>query len=320
MVVGLLLASLAAVAFGSGTFIQHMTAVTLEPPDHHRTRRGLLRLLASLATRPRWLFGQALAGGGTALQFTALAFAPVAVVEPIVGAGLPVALVLEAVRMRRRPRWRLLTGLVLCVAGLVVFLLFSRASSPRRDPGLLSATLLLALGAGLAMVSRFAPGGRVGSVLSGLAAGGCLGVAVVAVAVPIARFQARGLGTALAHWGPYLAGVVGLLATAATQQAYVRGELAWSLPALTVADPLVATTLSVFVLHEQLDQHAAPIWSAGALAAAVGVALSAMSRPAGMVTTAPTTPSSLTQTTAGRPHAGGRRRDHDRRRNGGHPA
>jgi hypothetical protein len=204
-------------------------------------------------------------------------------VEPIVGAGLVVAIVLEAMHQRHRPGPRLAAGLLVCFGGLVTFLLFSHASAPRHDPGLFSAAALLVLGGTLALTARFAPSGRAGSVISGLAAGGCLGVAVTAVAVPISRFQTQGLADTITDWSPYVAVAVGLLATAATQQAYARGELAWSLPALTVADPLVATTLSVALLREQLDRAAAPIWGAGAVAAAVGVALSAASRAGGGV-------------------------------------
>ena len=285
VLIGFVLASLAAVGFGSGTFIQHVTAVSVEHAESgQRTDRGLVGLLLKLVRNPRWLLGQALAGGGTGLQFSALAFAPVAVVEPIVGGGLAVALVLEAVRERSRPSLRLVIGLLLCIGGLVTFLLTSRASSPDENPGSVTAVILLSLAVGLALISRFVPGGRVGSVLSGFAAGGCLGVAVAAVAIPIAQLRMHGIGDTLTGWTPYVAAVAGLLATAATQQAYARGELAWSLPALTVADPLVATVLSVLVLHETLDSGGTPFWATGAAVAIAGVALSAVSRAGGTLT------------------------------------
>jgi hypothetical protein len=285
MVFGVLLACLAAVGFGSGTFLQHITAVSVEQPKTgRRAHLGLADLLWKLIRSRRWLFGQVLASGGTAVQFAALAFAPVAVVEPIVGAGLPVALVLETIRERRWPGPRLVAGLVLCVGGLVTFLLASRASGPRTETHILSAAILLALAVGLALIARLMPGGRVGSALSGVTSGGCLGVAVVAVAIAIARLKGHGVLATFTHWSPYLAAACGLLATAATQQAFARGRLAWSLPALTVADPLVATVLSVLVLHEALVSGAAVWWVSGAVVAIVGVALSAASRAGRSVT------------------------------------
>lgn len=275
---GLLLAAVAAVAFGTGTFVQHLSAREVKNPEGHRpTGLGLVQLLASLVRRPQWLLGQALAGGGTGTQSAALAFAPIAVVEPIVAAGLVVALTLEAVRLRHRPSPRLLIGLVMCVAGLIVFLLFSQASGPSQVLSLGGGLLLLSAALVLALVSRFAPSGRVGSVISGTAAGATLGVAVVAVAAALHGIVEEGVDV-LATWRPYVAFATGFLATAATQQAYTRGRLAWSLPALTVADPLVATLLSVLLLGERLVRAGTPVWASGAALAIVGVILTASTR------------------------------------------
>jgi drug/metabolite transporter (DMT)-like permease len=272
VVIGLVLAVLAAIGFGTGTFIQHISAVAVEcPPPHHRTRHGLLGLLGALLIQPRWLLGQALAGGGTALQFGAMAFAPVTVVQPVVAIGLPVALVLEVVRERRRPAKRLAAGVVLCVLGLVMFVLFARAGSAPQAPGWLAAAVLIGLVGAFSLLGRFAPGGRVGAAFAGLGAGGALGVATVSAAVPLHRFLAGGLTALPTHWSPYVAVAAGVLATAASQQAYARGELAWSLPALTVCNALTATFLAVLVLREPVDMGSAPLWSAGAALAVVGV-------------------------------------------------
>jgi hypothetical protein len=284
VVIGLVLAVLAAVGFGAGTFIQHMSAVAVEcPPPHHRTRRGLLGLLGALLTQPRWLLGQALAGGGTALQLGALVFAPVTVVQPIMAVGLPVALVLEMVRERRRPAGRVAVGVVLCVGGLVVFVLFARAGSAPQAPGRLAAVVLIGLVVAFSLLGRFAPGGRVGAAFAGLGAGGAMGVATVLAAVPIHRFQAEGLMSLPTHWSLYVAIAAGVLATAACQQAYARGELAWSLPALTVWNALTATFLAVLLLREPVDMTSVPLWSAGAALAVVGVMVASITHGVGRV-------------------------------------
>jgi drug/metabolite transporter (DMT)-like permease len=272
VVIGLLLATAAAVGFGSGTFVQHLSCRAVEHPrEDSRTRRGLLGLLARLARQPRWLLGQVLAGAGMALQFGAMALAPVAVVQPVIAAGLPVALTLEVIRERRAPQLRLVAGMALCVAGLVVFVFFSRARSEVHPPGIGAAAVLLALAIAFAFAARFVPSGPGGALISGVGAGGGLGVATVCAAVAIHRFQAYGLIPLLTHWSPYLAAATGFLATAATQQAYARGALAWSLPALTVGNTLVATAISVLLVHERLDLRAAPAWTGGALLAVIGV-------------------------------------------------
>jgi drug/metabolite transporter (DMT)-like permease len=277
VVIGLLLATAAAVGFGTGTFVQHLSCRAVEHPrGDYRTERGLLRLLGRLVTQPRWLIGQVLAGGGMVLQFGAMAFAPVAVVQPVIAAGLPVALTLEVIRERRMPQPRLVGGMALCLAGLVVFVLFSRAQSEVHPPGVAAAAVLLGLGVAFALAARFVPSGPRGSLVSGAVAGGSLGVATVCAAVAIHRFQAYGAIPMLAHWSPYLALATGFLATAATQQAYARGALAWSLPALTVGNTLAATAISVLLIHERLDVGAAPAWSGGALLAVIGVTIMAV--------------------------------------------
>jgi hypothetical protein len=149
--------------------------------------------------------------------------------------------------------------------------LFSRAQSELHPPGLAAAAVLLSLAVAFALAARFVPSGPVGTLISGAGAGGGLGVATVCAALAIHRFQAYGLIPLVTHWSPYLAAFTGFLATAATQQAYARGALARSLPALTVGNTLVATAVSVLLVHERLDLQAAPAWTCGALLALIGV-------------------------------------------------
>ena len=279
MTIGLALAVLAAVGFGTGTFVQHMSAVAVEGPTaNHRTRHGLLGLLAMLLTRPRWLLGQALSGSGSALQFGAMAFAPVAVVQPLIAIGLPVALVLEVARERRLPAKRLAAGVTLCVGGLIMFVLFSRAGEAPHGPNWLTGVVLVGLAAGFALLGRFAPGGPVGAALSGTGAGGAVGVAAVTSSLPIHQLQSGGVLSLLTHWSLYTAIVVGVLSTAASQQAYARGELAWSLPAVTVVNTLVATCLAVLLLHEPVDMGTVPLWSVGAALAVTGVVIASITQ------------------------------------------
>lgn len=272
VVIGLMLAAAAAVGFGSGTFVQHLSAVAVEHPnDRHRTEAGLIALLGRLVKEPRWLLGQVLTGSGSALQFIAMAFAPVAIVQPVIATGLPVAVGLEIIRERRMPSARLIAGMAMCVVGLVLFVLFARAQGEVHPPGAIAAVVLLGLAVASAIGARLAASGQLGALVSGACAGGCLGVAAVCAALPVHRFQELGLAGMLVHWSPYVAVAAGVLAIAASQQAFARGELAWSLPALTVANTFVATAMSVLLVHERLDAAATPLWATGAVIAVVGV-------------------------------------------------
>ncbi|WP_246271495.1 hypothetical protein [Amycolatopsis acididurans] len=58
-----------------------------------------------------------------------------------------------------------------------------------------------------------------------------------------------------------------------SQQAYSRGALAWSLPALTVVDPLAAIPAARLLLGERLEPGHAAVWAPAALIAVVGVVL-----------------------------------------------
>jgi hypothetical protein len=82
-------------------------------------------------------------------------------------------------------------------------------------------------------------------------------------------------GLADALTGPALWGavVVGVGAQIACQQAFSRGSLAWSLPVLTVADPLAAVPAARWLLNERLEPGHAWVWGTAAVVAAIGVVL-----------------------------------------------
>ncbi len=274
MVIAVILAGVAAVGFAGGTVVQHLSAEAVEHPAlHHRTQHGLFGLLAGVARQPRWWLGQALTGVATALETTALAFAPVAVVGPVVAAGLPVALVIEVAVERRRPAPARALGALMCLGGLAMFIVFAQPGAARHVAGLRTGGLLLGLGLGLALATRFASTGPLGSLLAGACSGAALGTSVVATSITLHSLSNEGIAATVTSWTPYLAAVMGLLATAATQQAYARGELAWSLPALTVSNTLASTALSVTVLGAPLDAGRTAGWAAGGALALLGVVL-----------------------------------------------
>ena len=79
-------------------------------------------------------------------------------------------------------------------------------------------------------------------------------------------------------WAKTLAGVtvwgalvVALVAIIAGQQAYSRGSLSWSLPALILLDPLSAVPAARLLLGERLEPGYTAIWFPAAVVAAIGV-------------------------------------------------
>src|SRR3954463_5166965 len=264
---GLLLAALAAVLFALGAVLQH------EAADLSRTAGGLS--LRRLVKRRRWMLGQAATMLGTGTQVAALAVAPVAVVQPMLAVGLVVALGIRAVRTRMAPVKVELIGAALTTGGLAVFLL---AAQPQQGPHLpppSSVAVIAAVVVSIALVAGatlFGHGAH-GALACGAAAGIAAGIGAVLISVGVRSLQEGGWVHALggvALWG---AVVVSVVAIVGGQQAYARGRLAWSLPALILLDPLAAVPAARLLLGERLEPGHAVIWLPAAAVAAVGVVI-----------------------------------------------
>ena len=264
---GAVLASLAAAFCAVGSVMQH-EAVSEADPGAGRGLRGWV-------TRPSWLVGQAAIVVGTILQVVALGLAPVAIVQPILAGGLVVALGIRAVRDRRLPSGAEVLGAACTAVGLAVFLIAARPAAgaaavlPGTIPVLVTVAVLLAL---VVVVTRT---GRTvaGAVTCGVTAGIALGVAAVLTAAALKVFSARGILAILASASLWGALVTAVAAQYVSQQAFSRGALSLSLPALTVVDPVAAVPAARVLLGERLEPGHAAVWLPAAVLAALGVAL-----------------------------------------------
>jgi drug/metabolite transporter (DMT)-like permease len=262
---GLLLATLAAVLFAVGAVLQH------EAAEQSTTASGLN--LRRLITRPRWVVGQAATALGTGSQVAALALAPVAVVQPVLAVGLVVALGLRAVRNRQAPLRLELLGAGLTTGGLVVFLLAARPGASASEPLPSTLAVVVAVVVSVLLVGGATLFGRGahGALACGAAAGIAAGIGAVLISVGIRSLQEGGWVHALAGVALWGAIVVGVVAVLGGQQAYARGSLAWSLPALILLDPLAAVPAARLLLGERLEPGHAAVWFPAAVVAAVGV-------------------------------------------------
>jgi drug/metabolite transporter (DMT)-like permease len=264
-VAGLLLATLAAVLFAVGAVLQH------EAADLSKTPTGLsLRLLVR---RRRWMLGQGATVLGTASQVAALAVAPVAVVQPMLAAALVVALGLRALRRKQAPLRLELIGAALTTGGLAVFLL---AAQPARGhleapPSTLEVLVAVVVSVALVAAATLLGHGAHGALACGSAAGIAAGIGAVLISIGIRSLQEGGWVHALAGVAVWGAVVVAVVAVLGGQQAYARGSLHWSLPALILLDPLAAIPTARVLLGERLEPGHAAIWLPAAVVAAVGV-------------------------------------------------
>src|SRR4051812_13585336 len=97
MALGLVAAVLAAACYECGYVLQALEAKAA--PAKLALRASLLGRLAS---RRRWLTGTALSLAGAGLQITALALAPVTLVQPVLALGVLGLLALARVRLGER--------------------------------------------------------------------------------------------------------------------------------------------------------------------------------------------------------------------------
>jgi hypothetical protein len=264
---GLLLASLAAVLFAVGAVLQH------EAAERSKTPTGLS--LRMMVKRKRWMFGQAATMCGTATQVAALAVAPVAVVQPMLAVGLVVALGLRAIRTRQAPLRLELFGAALTTGGLAVFLVAAQPAKgihtapPSSFEVIAAVVVSIVLVAGATLLGH----GAHGALACGTAAGIAAGIGAVLISVGVRSLEEGGWVHALAGvavWGAILVAVVAIIGG---QQAYARGSLAWSLPALILMDPLAAIPAAKWLLGERLEHGHAVVWVPAAIVAAIGVVL-----------------------------------------------
>jgi drug/metabolite transporter (DMT)-like permease len=263
---GLLLAVLSAVLFAVGAVLQH-EAAELSMSSGSLSLRRLIR-------RRRWMLGQTSTFLGTASQVVALAVAPVAVVQPILAVSLVVGLGFRAVRNRQAPLRLELIGAGMTTVGLAVFLVAARPATraghtppPSTLEVIIAVVLSLALVLGATLLGR----GAHGAVACGSAAGIAAGIAAVLISVGARSLQEEGWAKTLAGvtvWGAVIVAVVAIIGG---QQAYARGSLAWSLPALILMDPVSAVPAARWLLGEHLEPGHAAIWLPAAVVAAIGV-------------------------------------------------
>ena len=243
-----LLALTAATLFALTTNL-HRSAASAVPVEDG----GPLRLLLRLLRTPRWLVGSFAALVALGLHALALRYGTVIVVQAVLSTGLVLALAMEAVRERRRPRVREVGAWVLVVAGIITLLSLARPHGGRVI-GLEAVVLTLVLAVLLAAVGLLAGRTRLPPPAVAVVMGGAAGACFALDAVFLKGLA--GAGSHVLSWGPLLdlGGflLASILGNLVVQRAYQRAPLRHVLPAVTAADPLAATIVGVALLHEHL--------------------------------------------------------------------
>jgi len=245
------------------------------------TVRGLLRLVRDRG----WLTGLLLLAAGTGLHVTAVALAPLTVVQPIGALALALTAVLHARARGIRLNRASIAAIVACIGGVATFVGLAAGSVRPQAVTTAEALRVLALmGAAavlLAAVLAVTRAGRARALAHIAATGVAFGFVATVTRVATQRVREDGFTD------PFLvlsavAIIVALLAGGwCLQRAHADGPPDLVVAGLTVIDPLVAVALGITVLGEApyLRPAALAALAVSAVLAAGGVAVLARHHP-----------------------------------------
>ncbi len=250
------LAVVASVAFAAAAVLQHRAVAAHSDDDDAADGDALsLREMREVSRRPGWLIGLGLAAGGSTIHALALVLAPLSVVQPVGVLAVPIAVVLTAVRSRRRPATGVLVGVAVCVSGVALFVgtaAGTAVSTPAPNGATLFAGLVVAcIVLGLATLGYARSGWArcVACAMAGAVAFGLVSALVRAVSQTVTSGESQMLDPAV------IAAVFGIVAAVTcggwlVQQAFASGPPEVVVACLTVIDPIVAVLLGVVLLGE----------------------------------------------------------------------
>lgn len=239
----------------------------------HRIMRGGDSPLRSMR-RPAWWASMGLAFLAYGFQAAALAFGTLLVVQPILALSLMLTLLFSARADRRHMGaaeafWAVL--LTASVAGVVVV---GRPAPGDRTPS--AAEWVVVVGAGAvvsltacAIAYRRSSASR--ALIFGTVCGLMYGFQAVFSKVAVDEFVAGGIGGLIASWQLWAMLVAATLGTIVQQYAFAAGNLATSLPASKVAEPILALSLGLTVLGETFRVDS--VWGYALLGSSISVML-----------------------------------------------
>jgi len=234
-------------------------------------------LLWHLVRQPRWVAGVALEAFSFALQGLALAFGPLALVQPIAATDVLFALPLIARRSGRRLTRQDIAGALTVTAGIVVFLAVSPPTSGVSAPAISAwFPVFLAVGilATLAGVIALRVRGKLRVIWLAAAAGALYGLLDALTKSTVDLLSSIGLAT-LGQWEPYALMAAGVLGALFGQSAFGAGALSLSLPVIDTLEPAAAVVIGAGVFGEQLASSPLQLGFqlAGGAAAVIGIAV-----------------------------------------------
>ena len=235
------------------------------------------RLLLDLARRPRWLAGIGLDAMSFLILALALAFGPLALVQPLASLDVLFALPLIARLQGRRLTMGDGIGAVTVAGGIVIFLAVAPPTGGVKAPSLTTwAPVFVAAGtlSAIAALAGLRVSGKARVIWLAVAAGSVYGVLSALTKATVDVVAVRGAGVLLT-WEPWALLLCGIIGALLGQSAYSSGALSLSLPVLDTLAPIVAVVIAATVFDEKLASSAwqLGVQLAGGALAVAGIAM-----------------------------------------------
>lgn len=209
--------------------------------------------LASLG-KVQWWLSIAIALLAYAFQAAALAFGSLLVVQPVLVLSLMLTLILSAaVERRRMSRREIIWAAVLTASVSVVVLVGRPQPGAREVPGwewvaVIALGLLITAGA---FVFAYRRSPQTKALTFGFTCGAIYGYLAVFAKVAMDVLAREGVWAMLRSWQLWAVAATAVVGILVQQYAFGAGDLATSLPASKVAEPIVALALGYTLLGEE---------------------------------------------------------------------
>jgi drug/metabolite transporter (DMT)-like permease len=249
----ILISAFAAIAAGmalAATGVLQQRAASTRPSNE----RFSLRMLATLAHNKTWLAGIGAAVLSYGFQAVALAFGPLALVQPLVVSELlfavPISAKLRGIQLGRR-EW---ISMLVIIAGLVIGIV---SAHPRKANPLVPISLWAYALGGIAVLVALAlligrqVTGPAKASLFALAGASTMALQSALYKATISALERDKLGVFL-HWQSYALIIASFLGLYLVQNAYQAGPLAASMPVMDAVLPTVAIALGVGLFKEPI--------------------------------------------------------------------
>lgn len=269
------LAALGAIFLALGAQFQNDAVTEHHAPKQFKLRSLHIKQVADLLRRPRWLAGTSFMGLAILFQLSALALAPLIVVQPIGAIALIITSFLNARIYKLKLDSKTILAILITMLGVSGFVLFAATSATqvKLNDGMLLQVVGVLIGV-LAVFGTlfYLSKGQVGPLQYIFGAGVLYGFVASLAKVVIQRLIQGDINwlTLLALFALIAAAVLGGWFV---QNAYAAGPPDLVIAGLTVIDPAVAVGIAIVILGEASAAASAQVLGFGVsgLVAILGV-------------------------------------------------